>query len=153
MGQNGGLARVDDYPITCCDGRPTPGPITTCQNKPSKVKVMGMQTVSNERELAAPVASQGPFSVGVASSAWNLFAGEVMNAVHCTGEVDHDVQVVGFDKPAAPPYWIVRNQWGTDWGHEGYIYLAMWQNTCQIASVPGIVEVADANDMLANVVV
>merc|ERR1712217_372646 len=109
--------------------------------------------MGNEGDLAAAVASQGPFSIGVASTDWYFYAGGVMNASGCTGEVDHDVQVVGFDKTADPPYWIVRNQWGTGWGHEGYIYLAMWQNTCQLASVPGIVRVADANELLADVVV
>merc|ERR1712113_683107 len=62
--QNGGLASVDDYPITCCDGRWPAGPITTCQNKPSKVKVIGMHPgPTDERGLAAAVASDGPYSV------------------------------------------------------------------------------------------
>lgn len=29
-------------------------------------------------------------------------------------------------------YWIVRNQWGTNWGMNGYAYVAMGQNTCGI---------------------
>ena len=29
-------------------------------------------------------------------------------------------------------YWIVRNQWGTSWGMNGYAYVAMGANTCGI---------------------
>lgn len=29
-------------------------------------------------------------------------------------------------------YWIVRNQWGTSWGMNGYAYVAMGENTCGI---------------------
>jgi hypothetical protein len=29
-------------------------------------------------------------------------------------------------------YWIVRNQWGTSWGMNGYAYVAMGENTCGV---------------------
>lgn len=29
-------------------------------------------------------------------------------------------------------YWIVRNQWGENWGMQGYAYVAMGENTCGI---------------------
>eukprot|EP00536_Pseudo-nitzschia_multiseries_P008600 jgi/Psemu1/198479/e_gw1.220.24.1 len=29
-------------------------------------------------------------------------------------------------------YWIVRNQWGSSWGMNGYAYVAMGENTCGI---------------------
>jgi hypothetical protein len=29
-------------------------------------------------------------------------------------------------------YWIVRNQWGSNWGMNGYAYVAMGANTCGI---------------------
>ena len=29
-------------------------------------------------------------------------------------------------------YWIVRNQWSTYWGMNGYAYVAMGENTCGI---------------------
>jgi C1A family cysteine protease len=29
-------------------------------------------------------------------------------------------------------YWIIRNQWSTYWGMNGYAYVAMGENTCGI---------------------
>lgn len=29
-------------------------------------------------------------------------------------------------------YWIVRNQWSSNWGMSGYAYVAMGENTCGI---------------------
>jgi cathepsin F len=29
-------------------------------------------------------------------------------------------------------YWIIRNQWSTSWGMNGYIYVAMGENTCGV---------------------
>ena len=35
------------------------------------------------------------------------------------------------------PYWIVRNSWGTKWGIEGFVYVAMYpfNKICQISTV------------------
>jgi Papain family cysteine protease len=29
-------------------------------------------------------------------------------------------------------YWIVRNQWSSNWGMNGYAYISMGENTCGI---------------------
>jgi len=50
-------------------------------------------------------------------------------------DMDHAVQLVGFNRAAPKPYWIVRNTWSTNWGHNGYIYLEYGKNTCGIANL------------------
>ena len=46
-------------------------------------------------------------------------------------KIDHCVQLVGYDKSAAEPYWKVRNSWGTDWGENGFIRLPFGEgNAC-----------------------
>jgi C1A family cysteine protease len=37
---------------------------------------------------------------------------------------------------------IVRNQWGEDWGENGYIYLSYGDNTCGVADDAMYVQVA-----------
>lgn len=142
--KHGGLSTESAYPTTCC-GAGARGKTGTCKRTAPKVKVTGMSNgPKNENSLAAAVASQGPFSIAVAAEDWQHWRGGGKVMSKCSGSVDHAVSIVGFDKTASTPYWIVRNQWGANWGDKGYIKLAMGRNTCQITSAPAIVTVAKA---------
>lgn len=39
--------------------------------------------------------------------------------------VDHSVLVVGYNILNDPPFWIIRNSWGPNWGENGYMKLAL----------------------------
>lgn len=48
----------------------------------------------------------------------------------CEGTVNHAVTIVGYNATVPgegdlPPYWIVKNSWGTSWGEQGYVKIAM----------------------------
>jgi len=45
----------------------------------------------------------------------------------------HATLLVGYNKTAPEPYWIVKNSWGSEWGEEGYIHLKMGEDVCGIA--------------------
>merc|ERR1712048_435587 len=89
--------------------------------------------------LAAHVANIGPLSVAVNAKNWGHHGGGVMSFEGCGNitmeDLDHAVQLVGFNRQADKPYWIVRNTWSTLWGESGYIYLEYGKNTYGIANL------------------
>jgi len=87
--------------------------------------------------LAAAVA-EGPVSICVNAGAWNDYTGGVMSQSACGGyaasDLDHCVQLVGYNSTASSPYWIVKNSWSTTWGLEGYVHLEYPANTCGLGN-------------------
>jgi len=105
----------------------------TCSVKSTATKYVNTNGYVNapKNSLQNVLDTSGPPSVCVAAESWNTYNGGVMSS--CVGSIDHCVQAVGYtNSGVATPYWIVRNSWGTSWGIQGYIYLAMAGDTCQI---------------------
>jgi C1A family cysteine protease len=128
----GGLEDDSDYPYTAQDG--------TCNFQQNLVKVQisswkyATQN-SDEATLQTNLVNWGPLSVCVDASSWQDYTGGVVMGSDCTNNIDHCVQLVGYDMTQSPSFWIVRNSWGTDWGENGYIRLQYGQDTCAVADV------------------
>jgi len=138
----GGQESEASYPYTAQDG--------PCAFKASKIvaKVAnysfaippceaGLCNKQNENELRAQLSTIGPLSICVNANPWQTYSSGVLS--NCPGaadDLDHCVQMVGFDMTAAKPYYIIRNSWGTDWGYAGYIWVAAnGKNECGVADV------------------
>eukprot|EP00472_Partenskyella_glossopodia_P007019 CAMPEP_0197519250 /NCGR_PEP_ID=MMETSP1318-20131121/4511_1 /TAXON_ID=552666 /ORGANISM="Partenskyella glossopodia, Strain RCC365" /LENGTH=297 /DNA_ID=CAMNT_0043070117 /DNA_START=114 /DNA_END=1007 /DNA_ORIENTATION=- len=91
----------------------------------------------NLTKLAATLVEKGPVSVCVNAGTWDSYKGGVLTAEECGpygyADLDHCVQLIGYNRSSPTPYWIVKNSWDTSWGIDGYIHLEMDQNTCGIA--------------------
>jgi C1A family cysteine protease len=96
---------------------------------------------SDETSIQAVVAKTGPVTVAVLADSWQTYTGGVMTDCNY-GQPDHVATIIGYNLDAPITYWILKNWWGTDWGEEGYIYLAMGSNQCNMTYEPLTVNVA-----------
>jgi len=144
----GGLDSSSDYP----DKSHTTGVTGKCRWRHKRqVKVSGYEYATKpckhggckhrqkqETELAQVLADKGPVSVCVnaGGNGWQMYKYGIYSE-KCSGaaqDLDHCVQLVGFDMSGEKPYWIVRNSWNTDWGMEGFMHLEMGKNLCGITN-------------------
>ena len=80
-----------------------------------------------EDEMIPHVTSGRTLSVSVDARKWSSYKTGIFNGCSNTElALNHGVQIVGFNKVEG--YWIVRNSWGTGWGENGYMKLAMVSN-------------------------
>ena len=59
----------------------------------------------------------------------------IFSSEKCGTTLDHAVLAVGYGYENGQGYWIVKNSWNTVWGDEGYIRLAMVENSPGICGV------------------
>lgn len=151
----GGLGTAADFP----DKSHVTGRSGKCKRNIKKaVKITGFTyavppcngggcTHQNEGGLATALAAKGPISICVNADGWQVYKGGVYSR-KCSGaysDLDHCVQLVGYDKTGSTPFWIIRNSWTTTWGINGYIHLKMGENACGVADEATIPKVATAD--------
>jgi len=137
----GGQESNESYPYTAEDGN--------CMFNAKKI-VASISTYNaatewfSETTLQQNLVNWAPLSICVDASAWQTYQSGVMTWEECAwiNELDHCVQLVGYNQSASTPYWVVRNSWTADWGIDGYIWLEMWEDTCGVAH--------DANSAVAS---
>jgi len=135
----GGLDTEASYPYTAGGGQSG-----QCQSETVGATIQGSVDVSDgdESALQSFLQNSGPPSVCVDASSWASYQGGVMSTCGCN--IDHCVQAVGITSQFGTPAYKVRNSWNTDWGVEGFIYLATGNNVCCLANEVSWVEQAQA---------
>jgi len=128
----GGLEGIDHYPYNGVDQQ--------CQFQSQYVEasISSWKYATehdSETTLQQNLVSWSPLSICVDASKWQDYQSGVMTRVECgiVNVLDHCVQLVGYETQAPKPYWIVRNSWNTNWGIQGYIWLAMGDDVCGLA--------------------
>jgi C1A family cysteine protease len=129
----GGLELESDYPYKSG----TTGTSGTCNYDKSKVQ----QTISsyayatknkNESQMVTASYTYGPLSIAVDAETWSAYKSGIITS-NCGKNLDHAVQIVGWDLSYSTPYWIVRNSWGSTWGESGYVRVEYNKDLCGIA--------------------
>ena len=99
-------------------------------------------TSNNEMHLKEAV-TRGPVSVAIDADtlAFQFYSGGIINNQSCGTNLDHGVLVVGYGEEKGQLYWLVKNSWGSEWGHKGYVKIARLDSesspgVCGIASQP-----------------
>ena len=73
----------------------------------------------NELSLQEALANKGPISVAfyVTNNFKSYSSGIFTDSTCPSGEINHAVTLVGYDTDSnGNQYYILRNQWGTNWG-------------------------------------
>ncbi|KAI1304896.1 Cathepsin O [Halotydeus destructor] len=123
------IQRLADYPMTagaqeCRSLDPPTGIVVsnyTCND-----------FITDEKQILRELAYHGPLAAAVDATSWQDYLGGVIQ-FHCETNKNHAVQIVGFDLTGEVPYYIVRNTWGTSFGIDGYLHIAIGKNLCAIA--------------------
>jgi len=129
----GGLESEANYPYTAQDGN--------CNFNSADVvaSITGFKYACDEydeKTLQSTLLNVAPVSICVDAAYWSDYQSGILTAWECAwiNQLDHCVQLVGYNTTSSTPYWIVRNSWGTDWGVNGYIWLQMWDNACGLTN-------------------
>jgi len=138
-----GIENYASYPYTSGSG------ITgTCRFNSKNVVCSddGYVSLAGEKGIYQQLSSAagGPVSVCVDASSWDGYQGGILE--FCGQQVDHCVQATGYyNYGASNQYWNVRNSWGADWGENGYIWIAIGRNLCDIGGYPTVVNVTSSS--------
>ncbi len=91
----------------------------------------------DENKLQETIANIGPVSVSLyVSNNFQSYSSGVFKDTNCNLKLpNHAVALVGYDTDSnGNQYYILRNQWGTSWGMNGYMHFARNNNNmCGIA--------------------
>jgi len=124
--QCGGLESIVDYPSkpgTCIFDRKK---VSAC------IRDYTNRQYTSEVKMQRDVIRLGPMVVSVDASSWQMYVSGVLSAAQCGTNIDHSVQVVGFDVESTPSYWLLRNSWSEEWGENGYIRIEFGKNACGV---------------------
>ena len=141
--QAGGIASERNYPYI---GEPYDNYFKDCyfdeetmvEAKVKRYKMIEVtKTALPEEAIAEALVKHGPISAALDATGFQHYKGGVFYNSDCNSiYLTHGITIVGFTKN----YWIIKNSWGTEWGDEGYIYLAKDRsNHCGIATYPAYV--------------
>ena len=115
-----GIALEAAYPYEAVRG--------LCHDFNSTYAVAGSAAVPSVYQTIIQVLTLHPLVVSVDASSQEFYQyrSGVYNSSTCSTTVpNHSMLLVGFNATSDPPYYRLKNSWGTAWGEEGYIRMAM----------------------------
>ena len=114
-----------DYEYEAQDGacRHQQGKAIASRAKESAIELVGPAVADIKAKL-----QDGPLSIAVAAGneCWRYYESGILSAANnCPTNLDHGVVIVGLVEAGEQPHWIVQNSWGTGWGEQGFVRIAV----------------------------
>lgn len=122
---NDGICAEEDYPYVSGTTSKNGNCESKCDNVPNTAITSWTDVEENSKDALMLAISQQPVSVAIQADqvAFQFYKSGVFDS-KCGTNLDHGVLAVGYDSSSSP-YWLVKNSWGSSWGEDGYIKLAM----------------------------
>ena len=100
----------------------------TCDTTKNKyaVTVTMAYRVEGEQNMINQVLAGKTLSVAVDANQWGPYRSGIFSGCPVDYSVNHAVNIVGVNVVGG--YWIIRNSWGSWWGDNGYMKLALVRN-------------------------
>ncbi|EDS36892.1 tryptophan 2,3-dioxygenase [Culex quinquefasciatus] len=101
-----------------------------------------LSLVDREHLMLRYLATRGPIVAAVNAASWQYYLGGVVQ-YHCDGsyeDLNHAVEIVGYNLEGTIPYYLVKNSWGPRFGDHGYIKIEIGKNLCGIANRVSFIE-------------
>ena len=115
----------DSWPYTATDG--------TCTYSEADASSVILDTYvcvePQSPEGMKPAVALKPVAISIdaGSDVFHNYSGGVLDSDECGISTNHAVAIVGYgtDEASGLEYWLVRNSWGTSWGEDGFIKIAI----------------------------
>jgi len=109
-----------------CPQQPLTGPWPSAR----RARVDGWKSLPSNQ--AAPVmqalVNEGPVVVAVDGNNWFDYDSGIFDSCDKDAILGHAVLAKGYGTDAGKRYWLIQNSWGSGWGEQGHIRLAMHDN-------------------------
>lgn len=124
------LMSEEDYPYTNSQTR---SEVTVCKDQDqaqkgiAQLKGYEQNSRATVDDLKAQLA-KGAVGIQVQASGWGRnYRGGIFTSDSCYNRSNHAVTAVGWgiDESTGADYWIIKNSWGTGWGEDGFMRLAI----------------------------
>jgi len=125
--KNGGLCSEADYPYEAKRGTC----MTNCTDVPGSLVDTFIDVPPGDQNAMLAAVTMTPVSIAIEADqgVFQFYRGGVITDDTCGqyAKVDHGVLLVGYgiDEETGEMYYKVKNSWGTGWGEEGYVRMAV----------------------------
>ncbi|KAL4481964.1 hypothetical protein ABPG74_008053 [Tetrahymena malaccensis] len=112
-----------------------------CNFDKTKVKakvVDWYQIPENEETIRRELVKNGPVAVGINARTLQFYEGGIVDPKNCDDKINHAVLIVGYGVEEGIPYWLIKNQWGAEWGIKGFFKLIRGKKQCGIHTYASI---------------